>query len=222
MTTRSFLTRALAVLAAVELIVGVAAVDAVARRTRTVAAPPLHLAAAGASSEAFLLFHNPSTAPQVSGETVDAKRFAPNAVGIDAFSLGLKHPVTVGSASTGGGAGAGRTALETLSVTKTIDAASASLFKAAATGARFTSIELFVRRMNGAGNGAVYLRYEFRDAIVSGITWKSSTGGAPVESIDFEYGALTISYTPMKADGTPGTKNTGGWNQVTNSQVPAS
>ena len=50
-------------------------------------------------------------------------------------------------------------------------------------------------------------------------TGDTDTGDTPSENLGFMYGALSVTYTPQKIDGTAGAAVVGGWNQIKNEKV---
>jgi len=141
------------------------------------------------------------------------------------FSLGVSNPVTIGSASTGGGGG--RAVLQPFSFTKKTDSASPSLFLASASGAHIAAGTVQLRKAGGAGvQGKVtpvtYLTYIFNVIFIESVSWSGSTGGddSPEEHVVAHYGALTIEYQPQDDTGGPkGGAVVACWNVQTNAMA---
>jgi type VI secretion system secreted protein Hcp len=172
--------------------------------------------------DSFLVFQTGGTNPTIQGETTDSyfssSAFSNTAVvQLVDFSFGMHNTIAIGSTSTG--AGVGKAQFNELKVTKRIDKSSASLFKAASTGAHFAVVQLYIRKAGGNAN-SIYLGYEFQLVYVSEIDWSGSSGDeTPSESVTFEYGALAVAYHPQNPDGTLAAPIIGRWNEVTNTNV---
>lgn len=177
------------------------------------------------ASDTFLVFAKPAvgtlTPITPEGETKD-QTFAPlKAIELDSFSLGVENPTTIGSASSG--AGAGKAKFQSFEVTKFVDKASPSLFTACASGAHFPQVDLYIRKAGatsptGGGTGHSYLLYTFRMVFITTVSWSGGTGqDAPTETVDFVYGALGISYYSQDTTGALATQpEVAQWSQVNN------
>src|ERR1700678_1604154 len=131
------------------------------------------------------------------------------------FSLGAANPVTIGSASTGGGGG--KAILQPFSFTKKTDSASPALYQACVTGAHLATGTVSLRK--AGGTALVYLTYGFKVIFVDSIQWSGSQGGddTPMESVSLAFGTLTVDYQPQDSTGKPkGGAVHGGWNAQTN------
>jgi type VI secretion system secreted protein Hcp len=136
-------------------------------------------------------------------------------VQVDDFSFSAENPTTVGSAT--GGAGAGKAKFNELTVKKSVDELSPSLFVISASGGHLSSVQLVVRRAAGGpqGAGRPYLAYEFQMVFITKVEW-SGGGDDPVEQVTFAYGALVVGYHPQKPDGSLGQLAKQGWSEVLN------
>ena len=167
------------------------------------------------ATDNFLSFPQPAKTPngplQPIGESQDSAH--QGAIEIVAFAFGIENATTIGSASSG--AGAGRAKFDELAITKSVDTASTALFAAAGMGVHFPQMLLNIRRSGGAQ--ADYLIYDFREVFVTKIEWTGGGGGdAPEEMVTLVYGALEISYAPQTQSGTLGNPKKADWSQVTN------
>ncbi|MBV8551425.1 MAG: type VI secretion system tube protein Hcp [Acidobacteriaceae bacterium] len=162
--------------------------------------------------DAFMYFTGGD--PAVQGETTDSTYTSKKAFEIYSFSWGASNPVTVGSGTTG--MGAGKVSLSSFNIMKRTDNASPTLFKACCTGTHYPSASVVLRK--SGGKAVDYIQYDFNEVMVESIQWSGSSGGddTPTESVSFAYGEVTINYTPQTKDGTLGTKNSAKWNQTTN------
>lgn len=154
-----------------------------------------------------------SSETKVVGESQDKAH--PNTVPVSAFTFGVENKQTIGSAT--GGAGAGKATFNTLTIAKSVDLSSPSLYATSASGGHFPQVNLYVRKAGGAGAGGDYLVYRFKLVFVSKITWSNSSGDdAPQEEVDFEYGALQVQYSLQNPNGQLATPKQQSWSQVTN------
>jgi type VI secretion system secreted protein Hcp len=149
----------------------------------------------------------------VVGESVDKSH--PQTIALSAVEFGVENTATIGTAS--GGAGAGKAKFRVLKVSKQVDSASPSLFKALVTGAHFTQAKIFVRRAGGT-TPVDYATYQFGLVYVTDIDVSGSSGGdALEETVTLAYGAMQMTYSPLTATGAADKQQVATWNQVTNS-----
>ncbi len=148
----------------------------------------------------------------VTGETTDSKMTG--AMEIYSFSWGASNPVTVGSATTG--SGAGKVSLSSFNCMKKIDSASPNLLKNCCIGDHFKTGSVMLRK--SGGTQAVYLQYDMTEVYVESYQISGSTGGddTPTESVSFTSSSITMKYTPQLATGKMGTMVPAGWNVTTN------
>jgi len=113
---------------------------------------------------------------------------------IESFSWGASRPST----STGRTRGGGRASFSDMSVVKRIDAASPNLYLACASGKRYPSATLQIRK---AGEGPVpYMEYRLENVRISSVSVSSSEGSAePVEEVTLSYGKIVWTYMPQDA-----------------------
>jgi type VI secretion system secreted protein Hcp len=140
-------------------------------------------------------------------------------VELRSFSLSAENPTTVGSSTSG--AGAGKVKFNNLQVEKNVDRLSASLFVASAMNAHFPTVQIFVRKAGGAStSGKPYLAYELSTVFISRIDWSGGGGDeAPVEQLEFAYGGLVVGYYPQQPDGSTGKLLGLGWSVITNTRT---
>lgn len=134
-------------------------------------------------------------------------------IDVTSFSWGMAQQ---GTASKGGGMGAGRVAVTDIKITKEVDAASPKLFDACFTGKHIPNAQLTCRK---AGGSAIeYWTIKFTDVLISSVhqappeihVSTSATGGAgggkaslvPEEVITINYSSYEASYKGQQADGT--------------------
>jgi len=154
--------------------------------------------------------------PNVAGESTDSKH--KGEIEIYSFSLGASNPTTIGSAT--GGAGAGKVSLSSFNFMKKTDAASPKMFQMCCDGKHFPKASLVLNKAGG-DKSLSYLKYDFTEVFVESIQWSGASGGddTPAESVSLAYGSVNVTYTPQKADGSPGSPVIAGWNLKTNAKT---
>ncbi len=180
--------------------------------------------------DAFLQFNdggNPG-APVLDGETqdLDMKKLKPIPFDLSTWSFTVAQQVNVGSAT--GGIASGKVEFQPFSVEKQIDQASPNFFLALAQGGHFEQCSLFIRKGGGTDqrSGSIYLRFDFKMVFVTDIKW-SHDDTAPKEAIQFDYGALRVTYTSQRRSGqanqaistapdNPGGQATSQWSKMLN------
>jgi type VI secretion system secreted protein Hcp len=159
---------------------------------------PIALQAPGGSGVAFFLeFPTPSEGGlrpiSLAGESTDAAH--PNTVELLSASLGIRMPTP--TASSPGGAAAGKAEFQALRVIKNVDLASPGLFFAAGQGAQFPLVNLYVRRSGGDDTTPLY---QFKQVHVTrSVVAADSSVDQPQETVEFVFGAMRISYASQPA-----------------------
>lgn len=168
-------------------------------------------AQSGPSSDLFLTLSGIANG-SVSGETKDhLNQVDKSDIPITGFSLETTRPTSIGSASTG--AGAGKVKLATFTIVKQIDGTSPALFRALVGGTKIDQANLFIYRPEN-GKLAKVAEYQLSDVVLTSVL-DSGRNSKTEETIDGEYRAIqfdTIGTT--KSGGT--TTVASGWNQVSN------
>ncbi len=143
----------------------------------------------------------------IKGESADSKHRGE--IDVVSWSWGLAQT----GGSTGGGGGAGKAHVHDISIVKHIDAASPSLFMHAAEGRHIGNVQLTVRK---AGGRAVdFIKIKLDDVLVSSIT-SAVKGDETVEHVTLNFGRIEYEYTPVGADGSPGTPVKFSWDVKAN------
>jgi type VI secretion system Hcp family effector len=133
---------------------------------------------------------------------------------IDSYALNITQALSIGSQSTG--VGAGKVVFDPLSITRNIDRASPVLYQMACAGTPFESVALvLLRSAGGTASSLVFEKYTFKLVGIKSIAW-AYDAESPKEVVNFEYGGLIIEYWIQNADGSLGAKVLGGWNRVKN------
>ena len=116
---------------------------------------------------------------------------------------------------------AGRVRFNDLTVVKRVDASSPRLFQAAATGERFRSGRLAMRRPGGRAPFD-FLDYCMEDVAVMSYRPSGGPGDAvPTEEVSLRYGTFSLQYRAQRADGSAGPPIFSGWNVVANRLLTA-
>ena len=123
----------------------------------------------------------------IKGESTDDKH--KDTIEIEAFSWGAHNAVSIGSASSGGGAG--KAEFSDFSFTKRVDMSSPKLALIAARGEHIKTAKLYIRKAGGAAGQVDYQIYQFDTIFVTGIHVSGGSGG------DFSEN-LTLSPTKFK------------------------
>jgi len=137
---------------------------------------------------------------------------------IYSFSLGASNPVTVGSGTTG--MGAGKATVSSFNIMKKTDKASPVLFSACVKGDHFPKATVFLRKAGGAAGQVEFLKYEFEKVYVESVQWSGSSGGddTPTESVSLAFGKVTVSYLPQDDTGKAGAAIVKSWNLQTTAE----
>lgn len=107
-----------------------------------------------------------------------------------------------------------RPVLNEVKVTKALDPNTPKLFELFVTRAAAPSASLAVTRTFGR-TAKTYMKYCFGDVSISSIDDRSAGSRDPVETIGFNYGWVTLSYTPLTSSGSSLTPFRFGWNAIT-------
>ncbi len=146
----------------------------------------------------------------VKGKSQDDKH--KDEIHVSSFSFGVTNTGTGGSNL---GSGGGRSNVQDMHFTKVVDSASPNLFLACATGKHFKDALVTVRR--AGDKPQEYLTYKLTEVYISSVTTSGHEGGGIAqESVSLNFSKVEINYTPQNADGSPGAKNTKGYDLKAN------
>jgi type VI secretion system secreted protein Hcp len=135
----------------------------------------------------------------IQGESQDSKH--KNEIEIESFSWGANQ---TGTASHGGGMGAGRVQMQDFQFVKRIDKASPKLMLACASGDHVKSAILVCRK--AGKEQQEYLKITFTDLLVSSYVTTGSGAGdiIPMDQIALNFSKVEFEYKEQKPDGTLG------------------
>ena len=155
----------------------------------------------------------------IEGESSDKTH--PGEIEIESFSWGVSNPTTIGSATSG--AGAGKAVPGDFVVVMPFSAASPQIFKKCVTGDHYQTAVMSMRKAGGSQRaaGQDFLKYNFGTVFTTKIEWGGSSDEGPEESITFVYGSLQVQYQPQKPDGTLGDLVASGWDFIRNIELTA-
>lgn len=142
----------------------------------------------------------------VTGES-QAKGFEKK-IDIFSWSLGASNPTTVG---TGGGSGAGKVSISSVSIQKIVDAATPDLFRSCCSGKHFATGKITVREAGGDAP-VEYMVMDMTQVFVDSISWGAASGGdKPSESVSLSFASFKITYTSQTAKGAGEKGPSAGW-----------
>jgi type VI secretion system secreted protein Hcp len=132
----------------------------------------------------------------------------------DDYSFDIAQVLSIGSQSTG--VGAGKITFDPLSITRKTDRASPVLYQMACAGKPFESVVLVLCKSAGGTVATLaFEKFTFKLVGIKSIAW-AYDAESPKEVVTFEFGGLIIEYWMQNADGSLGAKVLGGWNLVKN------
>jgi len=137
---------------------------------------------------------------------------------LDSFSFGASNPVSIGTGSTG--AGAGKVSLSSFNVMKRTDSSSPVLFQKCCQGQHFAKATIALNKAGGTAS-LKFLTYDFTELFTESIQWSCGAGGddTPAEAISFAFASVNVTYTPQKVDGTAGSAVVAGWDVKANAKL---
>ena len=150
----------------------------------------------------------------VKGESQDATH--KEQIDIESFSWGEQSPTTIGSATSG--AGAGKVRFDSFVFTALVSQASPTLALMCANGTHAPTAVLTARK--AGGKQEAYYRVTFKTVFIT--AYKSIGVGTdliPRDEVTCVFGEYEIDYRPQLKDGGLGASIKTGWNQMTNKKV---
>src|SRR5271157_436437 len=136
---------------------------------------------------------------------------------IDSYQFGFDNTGTIGSSSSG--AGAGKATFDALDVTLPLGNASPALLAALTGGSHYDTATLTLETLGSGRSAVTVYAWAFNQVFVTDDVVSGSAGAAPEESVSFAFGAAVQKYVPQNPDGTLGTPVITGWSQVNNSST---
>jgi type VI secretion system secreted protein Hcp len=130
----------------------------------------------------------------IKGESTD--KWHKDQISVDSFSLGAH--------SSGGGGGAGKTTIQSFTITKPIDKSSPLLLQGSAIGKNYKEMVLSFERKAG-GTQHDYLKFTFDNVLISGVTDGTSQKEMPEEQVTFTFQKCKETFIPISSSGKAGT-----------------
>jgi type VI secretion system secreted protein Hcp len=153
----------------------------------------------------------------IKGESLDDKH--KGEMELLSFSFGVAQPG--GAASVGTGSGVGKAQFHEFEFTKRVDAASAKLMLACASGQHFPEVTLTCRR--AGGTQAEYMKIKMEQVLVSGYTIgpgdDDRSDHLPIDTIRINYSKIGFNYKAQNADGSEGANTMTGWDLNKNTKI---
>jgi type VI secretion system secreted protein Hcp len=149
--------------------------------------------------------------PQSGTTAIDSVQY----LQITSFSFSVAGQPGEPAAATG--AGAGKAQFSPFSVVLPAGFATPRLFQACATGREFATATLLARAA-GADPQVTTQRYDLKLVVVQSLA-VSASAQSEEQSVSFGYRALSISFTPVSAQGQAGTPVSGGFDLTQNKAV---
>ena len=100
-----------------------------------------------------------------------------------------------GSRSTGGAASSGRVDFSDFSIMKGIDIATNKLLEHVCTGKHISEITLEI--CTAAAEKTPYVLITMKDVLITQVAPAGSAGGDPMETVSFNFGQITCTYTQL-------------------------
>ena len=148
----------------------------------------------------------------IPGESKDAKH--KDEIEVLAFSWGVGN---AGSASTGGGAGAGKAVFDDLLVVARTSKASPLLWLACAKGKHIKSAVLTCRKAGKPPQE--FLTITLSEVLVASYEIDGSDDEPPLDQVSFSYAKVETQYTPADKTGTPQPAIKAGWDLKTGKEI---
>jgi type VI secretion system Hcp family effector len=147
----------------------------------------------------------------IPGEALDEKYR--NWIEVSGYSFST-YQSTSATASSAGGATAGRTTLSHFTFTKSLDKSSCKLMETSCAGDHLKEVVLTVHR--AGGEKQKYFEIVLEEVIISSYS-QHANDGVPTESLSLNYGRIKTIYTQQKrTDGAGGGNVAGGWDRISN------
>jgi len=149
----------------------------------------------------------------VKGESVDKAH--KEEIDVLSWGWGMNQ---LGTAHRGTGGGAGKVAVNDLTITKYVDRSTPTLIQACCTGEHYPTATLSFRK--AGGEPLDYFIIKLEDVIVSSVNTGGSGGDLIMETITFNFARFKVTYQPQNAKGgKEGGAIEAGYNIATNEKI---
>jgi type VI secretion system Hcp family effector len=144
----------------------------------------------------------------IKGESTDANH--KDEIEVMSFNHGVSQPRSA-TASTAGGATAGRCNHTDLTFMKELDSSSPILNAQCCVGKHIASVVMTLRRADG-DKSVPYMVYKLTDVIISSVSVSGSSDAVPMESVTLNYAKIEWEYTKQdRKGGASSGKTNGSW-----------
>lgn len=154
----------------------------------------------------------------IPGESTDDKH--QDWIEILSYSFGVAQSAS-GSHSTAGARSGGRADFSDFVATHLLDKASPKLAISCSKGEHIQTVTLSLNRAGGSKEE--YMEYKLEDVIITSVSTSGqsgSEGALPIETISFNYGRITFTYTETDhKTGAPKGKVSSGWDLIANKPI---
>jgi type VI secretion system secreted protein Hcp len=131
---------------------------------------------------------------------------------ITSYTQSVTQPASV-TQKTAGGRSAEAAHFSEFSIEKLIDAATPKLFEACCKGTHLKEVDIELVR--AGGDPVKYMEIKLKEVLISGVIHHADSTGAaqfPTETVNMTYGAIEVTYTKQKPDGTAAGNVAAKWN----------
>jgi type VI secretion system secreted protein Hcp len=151
----------------------------------------------------------------VKGESADSQHGGE--IDVESFSWGETNSTSIGSATTG--AGAGKVKFDSMAITTRVSCASPQLALMCASGQHVPTAVLTVRK--AGGKQEEYYKVTFKTVFVTQYRSIAVAGTdlMPRDELTFVFGEYVIEYRPQGKEGMLGSPVMNGWSQITNAKA---
>ena len=168
--------------------------------------------------DAYLFFEG---GPKVEGETNDKTYSANKALTVLSFSFGASNPVSIGSAT--GGGGAGKVSFSDLNVMVQMDTSTAQLLQMMSAGGHVDKATLVVRKAGSDPKkaSAPYYTVTMENVFCSSLQISGSGGGDDLPTVSFSlaFGKISTVYQKQDKEGKLSAGSESGWDLTTNAAL---
>lgn len=149
--------------------------------------------------------------------SLDGITVAGEVIQVESFSFGVENPTTIGSATSG--AGAGKIKFNEFTIVKSVDKATPKLYEAVARGQHSKTAVLTLQK-SSSGKPIPYLVVTLNTVFITNVDYAGSNPDHAKEVVKMVYGTLKTEYKGQSATGAAEAPVSFGWDQVTNTMAP--
>jgi type VI protein secretion system component Hcp len=135
---------------------------------------------------------------------------------LSSFTLDAMNTISIGSATSG--AGAGKATFQKFTFVKPLDKYSAQLFQDLTSATHLASVEIVVRKPGPNGMANPVVQYLLKTVFLTNIHIAGQSRNA-TETIQGEFGAIQFVLYGQNKNGQSTVNSAGGWSQITNAPV---